>query len=71
MDTENITCTINGTSQTLRRGTTLLEFLKMKGLSPQAVVVEHNRKVIPRGTYEEVEIHEGDVLEIVQIIGGG
>jgi len=66
-----IVCHINGQDQTLREGTTLLGFLESKDVPIQAIVVEHNGKVLPKGRYEGIVLSDGDTLEIIQIIGGG
>ena len=68
---DKITCRINGKDTTLPNGTTLLGFLEMKNVKPGAVVVEHNKSVLPKGKYDGITLSDGDMLEIVQIIGGG
>jgi len=66
-----ITCRINGRDEVLPDGTTLLEYLEMKKTPAKAVVIEFNRRVLPRGRYDGITLSDGDSLEIVQVIGGG
>ncbi|HDS30225.1 MAG TPA: sulfur carrier protein ThiS [Firmicutes bacterium] len=66
-----ITCRINGEDYILDEGTTLVDFLDSKNIPTGAVVVEMNRKVLPRGQYDGVLLSDNDSLEIVQVIGGG
>ena len=40
-------------------------------LNPTQVAIECNAVIIPRSRYGEHVLHEGDVIEIVQFIGGG
>lgn len=46
----------------------LIEFLN---LNANRIVVEKNATIIPRDRYEEEELEEGDVMEIIRIVGGG
>ncbi len=45
----------------------LLEYLKIQSM----VVVEKNGVILDRYTYDTEELIDGDVLEIVQFVGGG
>ncbi len=56
---------------TLPEGTSLLDFLEKKNTPKGAVVIEYNKEVLPRGEYDGIILSEGDVLEILQVIGGG
>lgn len=40
-------------------------------LNPSQVAIERNREIVPRSTYRDVQINEGDEIEIVRFIGGG
>jgi len=48
--------------------TSLLEQLQIR---PARVVVERNREIVPRESYETILLAEGDTLEIVHFVGGG
>lgn len=62
---------VNGEPQELVapfRIATLLETLELGG---KRVAVAVNRKVIARSHYDEVELAEGDRIEILEAVGGG
>ncbi len=62
--------TINDEMRDFEEGLTvakLLEELELKG----PLAVEVNRAVCPKKRHEETVLNDGDVLEIVTIVGGG
>lgn len=62
--------TINGQYREVAAATVwgLLEEL---GLHPQGTVVERNRQIVDREAFRETRLAEGDVLELVRLVGGG
>ena len=66
-----MTVTVNGEPRTLSDGTTVAALIAELGLRDCRVAVEVNRDVVPRGRYAEQELRPGDVVEIVQFVGGG
>ncbi len=62
--------TINGQDREVAAATVwgLLEEL---GLHPAGTVVERNHEIVDRGSYRETVLAEGDVLELVRLVGGG
>jgi thiamine biosynthesis protein ThiS len=40
-------------------------------LDARKVAVERNEEIVPRSTYRETLLGDGDMLEIVHFIGGG
>jgi thiamine biosynthesis protein ThiS len=62
--------TINGQDREVAAATVwgLLEEL---GLHPQGTVVERNRELVDRESYRDTRLAEGDVLELVRLVGGG
>jgi sulfur carrier protein len=63
--------TINGESREAAVGTTVLSLLTELGLHPQGTIVERNREIVDREAYPETHLAEGDVLELVRLVGGG
>lgn len=45
--------------------------LESLDLHPGMVVVELNRDILERDSYEDVRVSEGDTLELVHFVGGG
>jgi len=62
---------INGRRVELDGPTTLLTYLERLGVSARAVAVELNGVIIDRSAYEEAQLDDGDIVEIVRMVGGG
>lgn len=62
--------TINGKPQTLETEVSLDKYLADRGL-PEASVVERNGQIIPKDRRHLVVLRDGDVLEVVKLVGGG
>ena len=41
------------------------------GLDPAKVAVERNLAIVPRSSFGEVRVEDGDDYEIVHFVGGG
>jgi thiazole synthase len=63
--------TVNGQIRTAPTGTTVAALLRDMGVDPARVAVERNQDVIPRRTWAEAALADGDKVEIVAFIGGG
>ena len=63
--------TLNGQQETLDSATTLETLLARLKLEPIRVAVEINEDLIPRKTFADTAIHDGDRIEIVTLVGGG
>jgi len=66
-----ITLAVNGTSQQHDTPLTLAQLLVNMDLSRKRVAVERNGEIVPRSQYAEVDLQNGDQLEIVAAVGGG
>jgi sulfur carrier protein len=62
--------TINGNVETVEPGN-LEALVKAKGLNSNALVIEHNRKIVARENWEQIELKENDTLELLSFVGGG
>lgn len=63
--------TLNGEPFEVKKAKTISELLKELELDIVKVAVEQNLQIVPRSTYGESTISEGDKIEIVHFIGGG
>jgi thiamine biosynthesis protein ThiS len=50
---------------------TVSHLLARLDVDARRVAVEHNFVVLKRGSFETIEISEGDQVEIVNFVGGG
>jgi thiazole synthase len=63
--------TVNGQIRTAPAGTTVAGLLAAMGMDPARVAVERNQDVVPRKTWTEAALADGDSVEIVAFVGGG
>ena len=66
-----VNITLNGEARHLNGELSLRDLLSSLGLDPRKIAVERNLEIVPRGTFEEIIVQEGDRLEIVHFVGGG
>ncbi len=62
---------VNGTPHEVAPGTTILQFLQERGVDVRAVAVAHNEAIVHRSSLGEVQLADGDVLEIIKVVAGG
>ena len=62
---------INGEHRRVSAGTSLAQLIAEVGLDPQRVAVERNLEIVPRSTFGDVIVKDGDTFEIVHCVGGG
>jgi sulfur carrier protein len=63
--------TVNGDARDVRDGLTVDELVQSLGLGARRVAVEINLDVVPRTDYPQRALRDGDVVEVVQFVGGG
>src|SRR5580692_717352 len=63
--------TVNGEKRAAAPGTTVSGLLAAMGVDPARVAVERNEDVVPRKTWTEAALADGDKIEIVAFVGGG
>jgi thiazole synthase len=66
-----VTITLNGERRELPGALTVGGLLRHLGVKPEHVAVEINRDLVTRARHEETRLAEGDVLEVVTLVGGG
>jgi thiamine biosynthesis protein ThiS len=65
------TIVLNGEDHQAPDGATVATLLAALELDPRQVAVERNREIVPRATYADTSLNEGDRLEVVTFVGGG
>jgi thiazole synthase len=63
--------TLNGECREIPGPLSVAELLRHLGLKPEHVAVEVNRDLVTRSRQSETVIANGDVLEVVTLVGGG
>ncbi len=69
--TKTVAVRLNGKDREIDTGHTVLTLLTELDLHPGMVVVELNREILERERYANIEVHDGDFLELVHFVGGG
>jgi thiamine biosynthesis protein ThiS len=62
--------TVNGEPRKVA-ATTVFDLIQELGLHPKGTIVERNLEIVDRASYGETMLADGDVLELVRIVGGG
>ena len=62
---------INGEHRRVADGTSIAQMIAEYGLDPAKVAVERNLEIVPRSTFADVMVEDGDQFEIVHFVGGG
>ncbi len=63
--------TLNGDARELRDGVTVDDLIRELGLGERRIAVEINLDIVPRDAFAQRRLRDGDVVEVVQFIGGG
>jgi sulfur carrier protein len=66
-----VTLTVNGRRVELEGPTPLLDYMGRLGVDPRAIAVEVNGEILQRDRYGARTLGDGDVVEIVRMVGGG
>ena len=62
--------TINGQSVDAA-GKTVAEYLAEAGYNTVRIAVERNEEIVPKAKYAETVLADGDIVEVVNFVGGG
>lgn len=49
----------------------LMQYLEENSISTQRIAVELNEEILPKSNYAATVLKDGDVVEIVNFVGGG
>ena len=62
---------VNGEDLRLQQGASVSALLEHLKVATPRVAVERNRELVPKSAYASTRLSEGDVLEVVEFVGGG
>lgn len=62
---------INGKDKSVSENLSVETLLKELSVNPKTVVVERNGEILNKESYPEIQLLEGDVIEIIRFMGGG
>ena len=70
-DRVSIQVQVNGKEREVQSGLSVHELVESFDLNPLLIVVELNREILSRDQFKDVQVSEGDALELVHFVGGG
>lgn len=62
---------INGKNREFPAQLNIVELLEFLELKPERVVVELNQEILTADKHAEIQLKDGDTLELIQFVGGG
>ena len=62
---------VNGKEREVQSGLSVHELVEAFDLNPLLIVVELNREILSRDQFKDVQVSEGDAVELVHFVGGG
>jgi thiamine biosynthesis protein ThiS len=62
---------INGKETDLKAPCTVAEALDALGFDRTKVAVERNLEIVPKRTFDEAVLNDGDTVEVVSFVQGG
>lgn len=62
---------VNGEVKKLPENCTVTQLLEIMEITGKRIAVEVNEDIVPRSLHATTHLGEGDVIEVVQAIGGG
>ncbi len=66
-----MTIIVNGKPRDLAQGITGADLLGDLGIPPSTTVSEVNGHIVHRDQFASLELKDGDVIELVAVVGGG
>lgn len=62
---------INGKTKIVEDNQTVADIINKLKLNVDRIVVEYNGEVLDKKNYDSIVLKDGDVLELIQFVGGG
>ncbi|RJQ22806.1 MAG: sulfur carrier protein ThiS [Nitrospiraceae bacterium] len=62
---------LNGTDSEVQDNLTVVDLLKSLHIEPARVAVEVNMQIIKKCNFNEYVLKDGDMVEVVNFVGGG
>ena len=66
-----LSVTVNGERMSVPADSSVADLLERLGVANPRVAVERNRDIVPKADYRATALAEGDVFEVVELVGGG
>ncbi len=66
-----VTIVLNGENKEIESKVTLDRLLDLFSLPKQRVAVELNKAVVRKQDWEMIHVSDGDMIEVIHLVGGG
>ncbi|BCX79619.1 sulfur carrier protein ThiS [Campylobacter sp. 19-13652] len=66
-----IKITVNGDEVEVKEGISVTYLLTFLGFTPELVAIEREKEVLPRSTWNDEIVKDGENFEVVHFVGGG
>jgi len=66
-----ITVTLNGAPRELPAALTFGQLVESLELAGRRIAIERNGEIVPRSTFADARVADGDRIEVVVAVGGG
>ncbi len=66
-----INLSINGEAKQFSTPLSVTNLIEILGYTGKRIALERNGEIVPRSTYANVHLADGDKLEVVVAVGGG
>lgn len=63
--------TVNGQPRDMPDGSSVRDLIEAMGLGKAACAAEVNKALVPKREHPERRLRDGDVIELVSLVGGG
>lgn len=63
--------TLNGEARDVTAGTTVRALVESLRVKPEMTAVQLNDCILPREDFAATQVSEGDVVEVIRVVGGG
>jgi sulfur carrier protein len=68
---EEVRIRVNGEEVPFPKGSSVAALLERLQVSLPRVAVERNREILPKRDYPATLLEDGDIFEVVELVGGG
>ena len=62
---------LNGESREVAEGTSVEALVLTLAEDPRGIAIERNLEIVPKAEHANVQLEDGDRLEVVRFVGGG
>ena len=66
-----VTIVLNGEKHKIEHEVTLDHLLDLFSLPKQRVAIEMNKAVVRRQDWEQTQVNDSDMIEVIHFVGGG